>query len=79
MLVLRALLNGLLRFSDVFRITSGVRQGGLTSAFLFTIYVDNLLQEMNNLDLECHFNEMWFGALMCADDLRLKSGSIKQF
>ena len=33
--------------SDVFRIKSGVRQGGLASAFLFTVYADDLLQELN--------------------------------
>ena len=64
--------------SDVFRIKSGVRQGGLASAFLFTVYVDDLLQELNNLDLGCHFDEMWLGALMYADDLILISGSIKK-
>ena len=46
------------KLSDVFRIKSGVRQGGLASAFLFTIYVDDLLQELNKLDLGCHFDEM---------------------
>ena len=30
------------KLSDVFRIKSGVRQGGLALAFLFTVYVDDL-------------------------------------
>ena len=36
------------------------------------------MQELNNLDLGCHFDEMWLGALMYADDLILISGSIKK-
>ena len=63
---------------NVFRIKSGVRQGGLASAFLFTVYVDHLLQEFNNLDLGCHFDEIWLGALMYADDLIQISDSIKK-
>ena len=64
--------------SNVFRNKSGVRQSSLASAFLFTVYVDDLSQELNKLDLGCHFDEMWFGALMYANDLILISGSIKK-
>ena len=65
--------------SNVFRIKSCVRKGDLASAFLFTVYVDDLLQELNKLDLGYHFDEMWLGALMYADDFILISGSIKKF
>ena len=55
-----------------------MRQGGLASAFLFTVYVDDLLNELNVCRLGCLLGDMWLGAIMYAHNLILISGSVKQ-
>ena len=64
--------------SRFFEIRSDERQGGLASAFLFTVYVDDLLNELNECRLGCFLGDMWLGAIMYADDLILISGSVIQ-
>ena len=64
--------------SRFFEIRSGMRQCGLASAFLFTVYVDDLLNELYTSRLGCFIGDMWLGAIMYVDDLILISGSVKQ-
>ena len=64
--------------SSFFQIKINVRQSGLASAFLFTVYVDDLLCESNKEELGCYLSDMWLGALMYADDLILILGSVKK-
>ena len=40
-------------FSDSWRICRGVRQGGVTSAFLFNIYIDDILSSISNFKVGC--------------------------
>ena len=52
-------------FVGFFHYKSGVHQGGLASAFLFTVYVDDLLHMLNVRQLGSHFDEKWLGAIIC--------------
>ena len=61
--------NGI--FSRTFQVTSGVRQGGILSPRLFTIYVDDLLLALRNSGVGCHIVDKFLGAIMYADDLAL--------
>ena len=40
--------------SDLFGVTNGVRQGGVLSPVLFTVYLDELLQCLFTLDIDRH-------------------------
>ena len=59
-----------------FRVTNGVRQGGVLSAILFAVYIDELLFELRKSKLGCHIDGVFFGAFIFADDVFLLSGNI---
>src|ERR1044072_7780183 len=59
-----------------FRVTAGVRQGGILSPALFLVYVDDMLIKLTKLG--CKISMQSVGALMYADDLLLLSPSISQ-
>ena len=49
--------------------THGVRQGGILSHYLFSIYVDGLSEQLNECKTGCKFNDLLVNHLMYADDL----------
>ena len=64
-------------YSKYFGSKNGVRQGGVASPVLFTIYMDELLMRLQRAGIGCYVGHEWFGALGYADDLTLLSPSIK--
>ena len=54
---------------------NGVRQGGVLSPILFTVYVDDLLTELENKGVGCYWNNHFVGALCYADDIALLAPS----
>ncbi len=61
--------------SASFNVTNGVRQGGVLSPILFTVYVDELLQRLSQLGIGCHLGRHSVCALGYADDIALLAPS----
>ena len=58
-----------------FAVTNGVRQGAVSSAISFVLYINELLALLKNSGLGCHIHGVFFGALVFADDILLLSAS----
>ena len=61
--------------SEVFHVTNGVRQGGILSPYLFSIYIDDLSEELNFIRIGCVMNDMIINHILYADDIVLISPS----
>ena len=66
-----------LSYSEPFNVTNGVRQGGVLSPILFTVYLDELhmLLRLSNLGIGCHFGNHFVGGVGYADDVALLAPS----
>jgi len=62
--------------SDYFTVCNGVRQGGVSSPTLFCMYLDSLLEELDDSNIGCHFDDNFFGCLTYADDIALLSPTV---
>ena len=63
------------QFSNKFSVSNGVRQGGVLSPILFTVYVDDLLTELEKKGVGCYWNNHFVGALCYDDDIALLAPS----
>ena len=64
-------------YSDWFSVTAGVRQGGILSPDFYSIYVDDLIQNLKDSGKGCHFLESFAAALFYADDMVVLAPSIR--
>ena len=62
--------------SSFFHTVNGVRQGGVLSPILFTLYIDVLLQRLQNCGAGCMVGCEYFGVLCYADDITLLSPTV---
>ena len=61
--------------SSPFTVSNGVRQGGVLSPVLFSIYLDELLLKLESTGVGCFWNSHYAGALAYADDIVLLAPS----
>ena len=61
--------------SDPFSVSNGVKQGGILSPVLFSIYTDYLLCSLRDSGVGCHLGHVFAGALAYADDIVLLAPS----
>jgi len=62
--------------SEYFDCLNGVKQGGVLSPLLFTIYMDVLLDKLQKNGVGCWLQNQFFGCLCYADDLCLLCPSV---
>ena len=55
--------------SDLFNVPNGVRQGGILSPYLFTVYVDDLSNMLNSSGIGCHIHNCCTIHMFYADDV----------
>ena len=58
-----------------FSVNNGVRQGAVSSAIIFAVYIDELLGLLKNSGIGCHINSVFVGAFVFADDILLLSAN----
>ena len=64
-------------FSEQCKIVRGVRQGGVTSAFLFNIYINDILDEISNLKVGCKIGINKINIIAYADDMILMAPPVR--
>ena len=64
-------------YSGWFSIIAGVRQGGILSPDLYSIYVDDLVAILKDLGIGCHLRGIFLSILLYADDIALTSPSLR--
>ena len=64
-------------YSSRFKVSNGVKQGGVTSPLLFCIYIDDLLNNLSKNGIGCHMGTNFCGALCYADDIILLSPNVQ--
>ena len=58
-------------FSESFSVCNDVRQGSILSLFLFAVYTDGLLNDLNGCGVGCYWGCSFAGAFTYADDVVL--------
>ena len=62
--------------SDMISLGCGVRQGGVLSPILFSVYVNDIIEKLSRSNHGCRIGELFLGCIMYADDLILMSASL---
>ena len=57
--------------SNPYTISSGVKQGGILSPALFTLYMNDLIVQLRNKGAGCHIKSLFLVSIIFADDLVL--------
>ena len=57
--------------SNQFTVGNGVKQGGVISPILFTVYIDNLIKILKQRNVGCKLVNTFLGVFGYADDLTL--------
>ena len=57
------------KMSNSFKVANGVKQGGVASAHLFSVYIDPLIKSIKSSKLGCHIGGLVSNVFAYADDL----------
>ncbi len=64
-------------YSKYIEAENGIRQGGVASLILFTVYLNELLVKLEMTNVGCYIEHEWYGGFGHADDMELQCPSIK--
>ena len=62
-------------FSFAFKISNSVRQGAISSAFFFIVYIDELISILKKSRIGCFIDSVYVGIFIFADDIFLLSAN----
>ena len=63
-------------FSEFFKMSAGVRQGGVLSPFLFAIFIDDIVQKVRSVNAGCFVSNISMSIFLYADDILLLAPSV---
>ena len=66
-----------IHMSSYFRLANGVKQEGVISVQLFTLYIDKLLLDLKQSGYGCHIGDTFTGVLSYANDITLICPSLR--
>ena len=59
------------KYSRIYTLHQGTRQGGVLSPWLFLVFINDLITELGNINAGVSINKVNVGSPMFADDLTL--------
>ncbi len=65
-------------YGDYFKCINCVRQGGVVSPLMFTVYMEELIKELQSAGIGWHVGNDYFGCVSYTDDMKLLRSSIKR-
>ena len=63
-------------YSEFFQISNGVKQGGVLSPILFSIYIDILIELLHKSGYGCKVGDVYVGCIAYADDILILTASL---
>jgi len=63
--------------SHTFKLETGVTQGGVLLPILFVLYIDDLVNDLNDKKCGCFINGRYCGILLYADDIVMSSSEVE--
>ena len=63
-------------YSSTFMLSNGVKQGGVISPFLFSLYMDSLISDVSSSGLGCHIGDKAMNIFVYADDVVILSPTV---
>jgi len=59
------------QYSSFYKLTAGVRQGGVLLPFLFAIFIDGIVNKIKDANVGCYVSTVCVSILLYADDIVL--------